>query len=146
MQYFTRLIYILSAFRGAIDRRDFWIGMTVIAVAYLFSPFRPPTLDGLAGAPTIASEIWTYAWLVPLAAVAVKRVNDIGWPTWLGYAFTAIVGLSFIPWSIGLLPLRPAETSYAASLSIYAFLLIWLASFVVLAFAPAGWRPSRYWA
>ena len=144
MRHFNRLVHILTEFRGRIDRQAFWIGLLVIAAAYLFSPFRPPSVDGLAGAPTIGSELWNYAWLIPLAAVVVKRVNDIGWPSWLGYAFAAIVGLSFIPWSIGVLPMRPEAMSAAASSGIKALLLVEFLGFSACAFVPGNWRPSRY--
>ena len=123
MHYVNRLGNILFGFRGSIDRQAFWIGILVVTMAYLFSPFRPPAVDGFAAPPTILSELWDYAWLIPLAAVTVKRVNDIGWPSWLGYGYAAIVGLSFIPWSIGVLPMRPEATTAATSLAINALLL-----------------------
>jgi uncharacterized membrane protein YhaH (DUF805 family) len=118
MSYINRLLHILTDFRGRIDRKDFWIGILVVAAAYLLSPFRPPSVDGFAGAPTLVSEVWNYLWLIPLAAVVVKRVNDIGWPSWLGYAFAALVGLSFVPWSLGMLPARPGEMTPIGSLAL----------------------------
>lgn len=144
MLYINRLGNILLGFRGSINRQAFWISFLVIAMAYMFSPFRPPTVDGYAGALTIASELWNYGWLIPLAAVAVKRVNDIGWPIWLGYAYAAIVGLSFIPWSIGVLPMPPESMSPAISYGISALLLVELVGFTAFAFVPANWRPRRY--
>jgi uncharacterized membrane protein YhaH (DUF805 family) len=101
-------------------------------------------VDGFAGAPTLASELWSYLWLLPLAAVLVKRANDIGWPSWLGYAFAAFVGLSFIPWSLGILPARPGEMTPIGSLALNAYLLLWLAGFLAFAFVPGNWRPGRY--
>lgn len=144
VRHIHHLTRILTEFRGRIDRQAFFIGILVVAAAYLFSPFRPPSVDGLAGPPTIMSELWNYAWLIPLAAVVVKRVNDIGWPCWLGYAYAAIVGLSFIPWSIGVLPMRPEETPAVASSAIKALLLVELLGFAACAFVPGDWRPSRY--
>jgi uncharacterized membrane protein YhaH (DUF805 family) len=144
MRHINRLLHILTDFRGGIDRQAFWIGILVVAAAYLLSPFRPPSVDGFAGAPTIASEVWSYLWLMPLAAVVVKRVNDIGWPSWLGYAFVAVVGLSFIPWSIGLLPARPGEMTPIGTLALNAYLLLWLVAFLALVFVPGNWRPGRY--
>jgi len=145
MRHVNRLVHILTEFRGRIDRKAFWIGILVIAAAYLFSPFRPPSVDGFAGVPTIASELWSYLWLIPLAAVVVKRVNDIGWPSWLGYGFAALVGLSFIPWSIGMMPARPPEQmTPSGSLAVNAYLLLWFVGFVAFAFVPGNWRPGRY--
>jgi uncharacterized membrane protein YhaH (DUF805 family) len=144
MQYINRLGNILLGFRGSIDRQSFWIGILIVAMAYLFSPFRPPSVDGFAGPPTIASELWDYAWLIPLAAVTVKRVNAIGWPNWLGYAYAAIVGLSFIPWSIGVLPMHPEAMTATASVAIKALLLVEVVGFAACALVPGNWRPSRY--
>ena len=144
MRHLNRLGNILFGFRGSIDRQAYWIGILIIVMAYLFSPFRPPTVNGFAGTPTIASELWDYGWLVPLAAVTVKRVNDIGWPRWLGYAYATIVGLSFIPWSIGVLPMRPEAMSAVGTSSVKVLLLVELVGFAACAFVPGNWRPSRY--
>ena len=144
MRYIERVKDILFGFRGTLDRQAFCIGSLIVATAYLASPFAPPTVDGYAGAPTPASELWTYGLLLPLAAVAVKRVNDIGWPSWLGFAYAAIVGLSFIPWSIGVLPVRPETMSAVTSNGVKALLLVIVLGFAALAVVPGNWRPRRF--
>jgi uncharacterized membrane protein YhaH (DUF805 family) len=119
MHYVNLLARILFSFRGAIDRRSYLIGMVIAAIAYTFSPVKPPNVGDLAGSPTLLSQLWDYVWLIPLAAITVKRVRDIGWPVWLGYIYPAVVGLSFLPWSMGWLPARNLSDSASATIQIY---------------------------
>jgi uncharacterized membrane protein YhaH (DUF805 family) len=110
--------------------------MVIVAIAYMFSPFKPPNVGDLAGPPSLLSQLWDYLWLIPLAAINVKRVRDIGWPVWLGYIYPAAVGLSFLPWSIGWLPARDLSDSASAAIQIY--LLASAAWILICVFAGPG--------
>jgi hypothetical protein len=60
------------------------------------------------------------------------------------FAYAAIVGLSFIPWSIGVLPVRPETMSAVTSNGIKALLLVIVLGFAALAVVPGNWRPRRF--
>jgi hypothetical protein len=89
---------ILLGFGGSINRK--LLDQLLAAMAYVFSRSLP-TVERLR-APTIASPLQTW-WLIPGSCCRQARqryrLADLA-----GYAYAAIVGLSFIPWSIGVLP------------------------------------------
>ncbi len=142
MEYIQFLVSILLSFRGSINRKSWWIGAVVVAVACLADPFRTPSVHGLAAPETMASSIWQFVWLVPYTAITVKRFNDIGLPRWLGYAFAAVVGLQLGAWAIGLLPVATLPPSGYLLIGLY--LVIWLLATAACAFLPSGFATSRY--
>ena len=90
MAYFTAL---LTTFRGRITRLQWWLGFVIwllgsMAGSLLLNP-EFFTADEMP--PPVWSEtIFQLAWLVPFAAVSVKRFNDRDWPWWPGYAIAAL--------------------------------------------------------
>jgi uncharacterized membrane protein YhaH (DUF805 family) len=142
MEYVQLLVTLLLSFRGSINRKSWWIGAVIVAVAYLADPFRTPSVHGIASPQTMASDIWQFAWLVPYTAITVKRFDDIGLPRWLGYAFGALVGVQLMAWAIGLLPAVPLPTTGSYLIGLY--LSVWLLATAMCAFLPGAFATSRY--
>jgi uncharacterized membrane protein YhaH (DUF805 family) len=88
-----RLLPLLTSLHGRIGRRTWWLGFAIWIVGnmlgmFLFDPelFASDEIP----APNIPDTVWQLAWLVPLAAITVKRCNDRDWPSWLGYVFVML--------------------------------------------------------
>ncbi len=94
---------LLATFHGRIGRKSWWIGFVIwfignVSGMVLFDP-ELFTSDELPP-PSWPDTIWQLAWLVPLAAITVKRFNDRDWPSWPAYAFVMlyasyVLGLQF---------------------------------------------------
>jgi uncharacterized membrane protein YhaH (DUF805 family) len=130
----TRLWPLLTAFRGRISRKQWWIGLLIYAVLnigggmvlnpeYFFSEDIPPA--------NVPDTIWQLFLLVPLTAITVKRGNDRNWPSWLAPAFAAANAFNLVAPYLGF--------EIAASATGVDRVLFWiLATFVLILFVDNG--------
>ncbi len=93
MSYLSYLFTLLTSFRGRITRMQWWLGFVVwllgsIAGTLLLNP-QYFVADEIPP-PDWPETIFQVIWLVPFAAVSVKRFNDRDWPWWPGYFMAAL--------------------------------------------------------
>ena len=66
--------HLLLGFTGRISRRDFWAGFLGLIAAGLFLGMIP-----------VVGMVASFALIVPVAALATKRLHDFGRSGWLGF-------------------------------------------------------------
>jgi uncharacterized membrane protein YhaH (DUF805 family) len=124
------LANLLTSFHGRIARKSWWIGYLIVVVASLSGTAvldpRFFTAEELPP-PSWPDTIWQLIWLVPSAAITVKRFNDRDWPWWLGYAAATLVAIRLLAPHLGL-PIDPQ----AAGLGRTAF---WVSTLLLTAVA-----------
>jgi uncharacterized membrane protein YhaH (DUF805 family) len=140
-----RLLPLLTTFHGRIGRKSWWIGLVIwlignMAGMYLFDLelFASDEVPRLNWPDTI----WQLAWLVPLAAITVKRCNDRDWPAWPGYVFVALYAVYILGPHFGLL-LTPGSPGIGG----VAFWIVAMAQLLVLidnGFFHGTDGPNRY--
>lgn len=105
-----QLMTTLFSFRGRIGRRPYWLTTLALFSLIIVFAVASSTFVAFVGLESImANKGYTARQLeqlnvsttlfmllinIPTTAIAVKRLNDIGWPTWLGYAtgiWTALI-------------------------------------------------------
>ena len=74
--------YLFNNFSGRIGRQTFWIGITVLTIAEIFSHVLAEQIQG-----DRLSAIVDLAYTYPEFALCVKRVHDRNQPLWLLIAF-----------------------------------------------------------
>ena len=77
---------LFLSFSGRIGRQQWWLAIValfVVETAYFW--WSHP---GYYAAPvaTAAETLANLVFMIPMAAIMVKRFNDRNWPWWLGYA------------------------------------------------------------
>jgi uncharacterized membrane protein YhaH (DUF805 family) len=93
------LITTLFSFDGRISRKTYWlaaVSLTIFAFVIVFGKALVLRQDFWGDAvPADAIDLFIEILLaIPCAALAVKRLNDISWPAWLGYA-SAVTSVLF---------------------------------------------------
>jgi uncharacterized membrane protein YhaH (DUF805 family) len=97
---------IFFGFRGRINRRAYWLGSIVVAIAGLLfvallayvatgNPAAPEVWQRPAGKSGVWAPVWAAHFLFlawPFSALAVKRLHDRDRPAWIWYAYYAISG------------------------------------------------------
>jgi uncharacterized membrane protein YhaH (DUF805 family) len=105
---------IFFGFRGRINRKSYWLGSILVAIAgLLFVALLAYLATGNPNAPEVwqrpadKSGVWAPVWMAyflflawPSSALAVKRLHDRDRPAWLWYAYYGIAA------AFSLLPVR----------------------------------------
>lgn len=88
------LFYLLTSFRGRINRLPFWIGFVLVAsVSFAGTLVIQPGYFSLDNPQPVSLSlaIWQLVWLWPMAAITIKRCNDLGWPSIIGYGYCLLL-------------------------------------------------------
>lgn len=87
--YMMRLLFTLD---GTIKRGEWWLGSLVIVAATLASmiAFAPEVFSDSSSSRTMPKFVLVLVFAYPSAALMVKRIADIGWPSQVGYAAVAL--------------------------------------------------------
>jgi uncharacterized membrane protein YhaH (DUF805 family) len=139
------LFTLLTSFHGRISRKQWWIGLVIIALAdiaggmlinpdYFFADQPPPE--------SWLDTLWQIALLVPMTAITVKRFNDRDWPWWLGYAFGAVTVIISVAPHFGL-RVDPGAGGVGATAFWLAFAVL-LFAFVDNGFFRGTQGPNRF--
>jgi uncharacterized membrane protein YhaH (DUF805 family) len=134
-------LFLFTSFQGRISRVEWWTGVVILAVVglierWLLGPFTPKHL--LSWPHTI----WQLAWLIPTAALAVKRFNDRDRPSWVGPMFIAMAAIFHIAPHLGLFILPGARGIGSVLWPIFLVFGLW--TFLDNGFGPGTRGPNRY--
>ena len=118
--------------QGRISRKSWWLGLVVVmalsvAVSGLLDPaYVASATTGAAPAqPTLPITLWNLALCWPSAAMTIKRLNDRGWPEWIGYGIGFLFVLLVIANHFGFF-LDPDQMQPLEKLAFAAMLLVFL--------------------
>jgi uncharacterized membrane protein YhaH (DUF805 family) len=120
----------LFSVKGRIRRKTYWLaslGITVVMLAVILGElvFTGQLLKFPSQAETLLFSLVSLATVFPLTAIMVKRLNDIEWPAWLGYA------MGMMELVLSLAAYLAPDTFYKLT-PVQTVLNIWLAVAVVL--------------